>query len=83
MVKELTKSLLDDAVVSDGHTATIDLSETTLVDQIVDRLEVGVSPGNVGLDNTEQRKGGLVQLNEDSVVDLPQTEDLESLQQIT
>merc|ERR1719430_873485 len=50
-----------------------------LVDQLANRLEVGCTPGNVGLADSKHVDGGLVQLDEDTVVDLPQTEQLEDL----
>merc|ERR1740128_1566621 len=50
-----------------------------LVDEVTDRLEVGASVGDVGLTDSEHVLGGLVDLDEDSVVDLPQSEQLKNL----
>lgn len=45
----------------------------------MDGLVVRVSPSDVRLDDTEKWEGSLVKLDEHSVVDLTQTEDLEGL----
>merc|ERR1719184_135312 len=50
-----------------------------LVDQFAHGLEVGSSPGDVGFTDPEHVDGGLVQLDEHAVVDLPQPEQLEDL----
>merc|ERR1712117_911241 len=76
---EPAQALLDDVVGSDGRSATVLLDEPALVHQLADRLESGRSPGDVGLANPKHVDGGLVQLDEDTVVDLSETEELESL----
>jgi hypothetical protein len=70
---------LDDLVVSDGDAAVVVLGETTLVDEVVDRLHVGVAPGDVGIDDAEHLQSRLVQLDEHAVVDLAQAEQLHDL----
>ena len=75
----LTEALLNDGVVGDWDTVSVNLGVSTLVKKIVDGLVVWVSPSNVWLDDAEKWKSSLVQLDEDSVVDLTKTEDLESL----
>jgi hypothetical protein len=62
-----------------GDTLAVDLSVTTLVDQLADGLKVGLSVSNPGLDNAEHLDGSLGKLDEDSVVDLKKTEQLEDL----
>merc|ERR1719511_525986 len=69
----------DDLVGGDGRPATVLLDEPALVHQLADRFESGRSPGDVGLANPKHVDGGLVQLDEDTVVDLSETEELESL----
>ncbi len=73
------QSLLDDGVVGQGDALAVDFGITALVDKLLDGLEVGVTIGNVGLDNAEHVDGGLVQLDKDGVVDLEQAEQLEHL----
>lgn len=54
------ESVLDNVVLREGHTLTVDLAEATLVDHLADSFEVGVSPGDVGLDALDQTEGSLV-----------------------
>lgn len=70
---------LDDSVVQNGKTVVVNLGETTLVDKFLHGLEVGVTVGDVGLDQLEHVLGGLVQLNEGAVSGLEKTEQLEYL----
>ena len=76
---ELAENLLDLLVLHQRNALLVQLGETTLVDQLADGLEVGVTVGDVGLDQTEHLDGGLVQTHEDSVVDLAQTKELQGL----
>lgn len=52
----------------------IDFSEAAFVDEIVHRLQVRVAPGNVWLGDSKHLNGGLVKLDEHSIVDLTKTE---------
>ena len=49
------------------------------VNKFANGLLVGVTVGNERLDNLQHLQGGLGELNEDTVVDLQQTEQLQSL----
>jgi hypothetical protein len=75
----LGKVLLDNGVVGKSNALLVDLTVTTLVDELTDSLEVGVTPGDEGLDDLEHLNGGLGQADEDTVVDLEKTEELEGL----
>ena len=75
----LGKVLLNDGVVGEGNALLVDLGVSALVDELTDGLQVGVTVGNEGLDNLEHLRGGLGQTDEDTVVDLEKTEELESL----
>lgn len=75
----LAERLLNDGVVGDGDPLAVDLGVTALVDELTDGLEVGGTVGNVGLDELEHLRGSLVELDEDTVVDLEQTEELQDL----
>lgn len=75
----LAEGLLDNGVVSDGDALLVDLSVSALVDELTDGLEVGVAVGDPGLDDLEHLSGGLGDLDEDAVVDLEETEELEDL----
>lgn len=73
------KSLLNETVVSQGNALLVDLTEAALVDEFLDGLQVGVAPSNVGTDHLEHLEGGVVELNENSVVDLTKTQKLHDL----
>jgi len=75
----LAEVLLNDGVVGKSDALLVDLTVTTLVDELTDSLEVGVTPGDEGLDDLEHLNGGLGQTDEDTVVDLEKTEELEGL----
>lgn len=75
----LGKVLLDDGVVGEGNALLVDLGVSALVDELTDGLQVGVTVGNEGLNDLEHLRGGLGQTDEDTVVDLEKTEELESL----
>lgn len=75
----LAEAGLDDGVVSQGNALLVNLSITTLVDELADGLQVGVSVGDPWLDNLQHLKGRLGHADEDTVVDLEKTEKLEDL----
>ena len=75
----LAKLLFNDGIVGDSDTLSVDLGISTLVDEVADGLQARVSPGNVRVDNTEHLDSGLVQLDEDTIIDLSQTEKLKNL----
>jgi len=73
------KNLLNHGVGCDWGTSVINLDKSSLIDEVSYTLQVGVSPGDVGLADTEHVKSGLVQFDEYSIVDLSKTEQLKSL----
>lgn len=75
----LAEVVLDDGVVGQSSALLVDLAVTTLVDKLLDSLEVGVTVGNPGLDNLQHLGGGLGSLDEHTIVDLEKTEKLKSL----
>lgn len=75
----LAEVLLDDGVVSERSALLVDLAIATLVDELLDGLEVGVTVGDPGLDELDHLRGGLGDLDEDTVVDLEETEKLQNL----
>ena len=70
---------LDDRVVGESNALLVDLSVSTLVDKLTDRLQVGVPVGNPWLDNLQHLERGLGHADKDSVVDLEESEELEDL----
>lgn len=75
----LAEVLLDDLVVGERSALLVDLSVTALVDELTDGLEVGVTVGNVGVDDGKHLLGSLGETDESAVVDLEQTEELKDL----
>lgn len=75
----LAEVLLNDGVVGKGDALLVDLGVTALVDKLADGLQVGVTVGDERLDDLEHLRGGLGQTDEDTVVDLKKTEELEGL----
>merc|ERR1719412_1969023 len=75
----LAHLVLNDVVGGDWSSVPIDLDKSTLVDEITNSLQVGTPVSDVGLADPEHVLGGLVHLDEDSVVDLPQSEELQDL----
>jgi hypothetical protein len=76
---ELAELLLDDGVVGDGDSLTVNLGVTSLVDELSDSLEVDLSVGDVRLNELEHLLGGLGDSDEDTVVDLEESEELQDL----
>lgn len=76
---ELAELLLDDGVVGDGESLAVDLGVSSLVDELPDGLEVDLAVGDVWLDESEHLLGGLGHSDEDTVVDLQESEELEDL----
>ena len=60
-------------------TLLLDLSETTLVDKLAYRLQVGLTVGHKRLDEAKHVDGSLVHLDKDAVVDLAQAQELQDL----
>jgi hypothetical protein len=78
----VAQNLFNDAIVNNGSSSSLGLGETSLVDQFSDSLEAGVSPGNVGFNNLEHVEGGLVDSEEDSVVNLSESHQLKDLSRL-
>lgn len=75
----LAEVLLDDGVVGKSDALAVDLAVSALVDELLDALEVGVTISDPRLNNLDHLGGGLGDTDEDTVVDLEETEELEDL----
>ena len=75
----LPKVLLDNSIVGERDALPVDLSISALVDELANRLEVGISVGDPRLDDLEHLEGGLGEADEDAVVDLNETQKLKDL----
>jgi hypothetical protein len=73
------ESLLDDGVICQGETLGLNLGESTLVDELLDGLKVGVTVGDVRLNQVQHLHHGLGKLNKNGAVDLAETEELQDL----
>lgn len=56
---KLTESALNDFIAGDGDAPALDLSKSSLVDELAYALEVGVSPCNMRLADTQHVQGSL------------------------
>jgi hypothetical protein len=75
----LAEVLLNDGVVGESDALLVDLAISALVDELLDALQVGVTVGNPRLDDLNHLGGSLGDADEDTVVDLEQTEELQDL----
>jgi hypothetical protein len=55
----ISPHLLDDLVVCERCAVAVQLAVAALVDELTHTLQVGVAPGDVGLNTLQQTKGGL------------------------
>jgi len=74
---ELAESLFDD-FVGEGASASLELAISALVDELTHRFEVGISPGDVRISDSQHAQRSLVQLDKSGVVDLTETEQLKN-----
>jgi hypothetical protein len=75
----LTEVLLNHLVVSKGDSLLVDLAVSALVDELADGLEVGVSVCDEGFHDLQHLHSSLGQANEDAIVDLEKSKELEGL----
>jgi hypothetical protein len=75
----LAEVVLNDSVVSEGDALLVDLAVSALVDELLYRLEVGVTVSDPRLDNLDHLRRRLGDLDKDAVVDLEKTQELEDL----
>jgi hypothetical protein len=74
-----SKGISDDGIIRQRNSRAIDLPITTLVDEMTDGLEVGFTVCDVGLNDLEHLLGSFGESDEDTVVDLDETEKLHDL----
>jgi len=63
----------------DKSTGNIHLSITSLVNELTNGLEVGITVSDIRFNNAKHLDGGLGEANKDAIVDLEKTEELKSL----
>ena len=75
----LAKVILNQLVVGERNALLVDLAVPSLVDELSDRLEVGIAVCNVRVNDGEHLLSGFGEFDEDAVIDLEETEELEDL----
>merc|ERR1712045_1099478 len=70
---------LHEVIRGDGGPFTVNPEESSLVDQFANRFQVGGTPSNVRLTDSKHVDSSLVQLDENTVVNLSKPEQLENL----
>ena len=73
---ELAQSISDDFIGGKGNSLLVDLTESSLVDQVRNSLSSGITEGNIRLDLLEHVQGSSVDSDKGSVVDLSESEQL-------
>ena len=75
----LAKFTLDDGVVGERDSASVDFTVTSLVDELLNGVSGWETIGDKWFDHSEHVPGGLVELDEYSVVQLSQSKELQDL----
>ena len=75
----LPQMIFNDLVIGKRDPLLVDLAIAALVDEFADGLEVGIAVGDVGFDDFEHLRRGFCEADEDAIVDLEETEELEGL----
>merc|ERR1739845_74903 len=76
---QVAHGLLDDIVVTDLDSLTVDLDGASLVDHVFDGLLGWVAPSDEWIADSKHLDAGLVESDEDGVSDLSESEELEGL----
>ena len=71
----LSEGLLNEVVGLEGDSLSVDLAVSSLENEFSDGVLGGVSVGDVGLNSSEHIDGGSVELDEDTIVELSESEE--------
>jgi hypothetical protein len=74
-----SKGSLDDAVISEWDSASVDLTIASLVDELADGFSWWVTEGDEWLNDSDHVPGSLIKLDKDTVVQLSQSKKLHDL----
>ena len=72
---DLSETLLNDSVIIQRDSGAVDLAETALVDKSADGVTSGEAVGDEWLNRADHVDGGLVQTDENAVVELAEAEE--------
>jgi hypothetical protein len=75
----LAKNAINDGVVIERNSGAVNLTEAAAVDELLDGGAGGVAVGDEGLNVADHVPGGLVKLDESTVVELAESEELHDL----
>lgn len=76
---DVAKGSADYGIGADGDSLSANFAKASLVDELSNRLHVGGAIGNVGLHHAKHLNGSSIQTNEDGIIYLTQTKQLEDL----
>jgi len=76
---EVAHGFLDDIIVGDLDSLTVDLDSASLVDHVFDGVLGWVAPGNEWIANSKHLNGSFVQSDEHGVTNLSESKELEGL----
>lgn len=74
---DLSQLLLDNSVVAEWDSSSLNSDESSLVDEFLDGGDRGISVGDIWFDLSEHVGGGLVDTDEGGVVDLSDSQETE------
>jgi len=75
---EFAQSLFDD-FVGEGASTSLELAVSAFVNEFANGFEIGVSPSDVRVGDSQHAQSRLVQLNKSGVVDLTESQQLQNL----
>jgi hypothetical protein len=76
---KFAKVVFNELVVGKRNTLLIDLTISTLVDELANRLQIRITVSNVWIDDRQHFRGRLRKADEDTIVDLKESEKLKDL----
>jgi hypothetical protein len=79
---KVSEILRDEGVVSQGDSGSVDLQVTSLVNQLADSSQRRMSECDIRSNSSEHLRDGTVDLQEDAVVELLESEELQDLSRL-
>lgn len=76
---KFSKAFPNQGIISQSNALLVDLAITTLVDQLMHRLQVWITPCNIGFNNPQHVDRSFVELDECAIKNLTQAKKLQHL----